>query len=125
MVKMSAARVKPQKSSKQENIQKTKKRNKSVAKKLRKQRLGFIATISFFIIISVLLAKSWDNWNKIQNKNEQITQLEQDYNHRRINNEALQQKVDAPIDDEYIGDVAKDQGYRSSDEILFYLDGGE
>ena len=122
---MYASRVKPQKMSRQEIIQKTKKRNKSVAKKLKKQKLGFVATVSFVVIIALLLAKSWENWNKIQNKNEQITGLEREYNQKRINNEALQQQVDAPIDDEYIADVARGQGYRGSDEILFYLEDGE
>ena len=120
-----AASVKSAKSLKQENIRRKKKQNKSVAKKLKTQRLGFIATISFVVIISLLLAKSWENWNKIQSKNEQIAKLEQEYNQKRINNEALQQKVDAPIDDEYIADVAKGQGYRGSDEILFYFENGE
>ena len=124
---MSASRVKSSKSSKIDNTQKIKKQkqNKIAAKKLKKQKLGFIATVSFVMIISVLLAKSWDNWNKIQDKNEQITELQQQYDHWRISNEALQQKVDAPIDDEYIKDVARSQGYRDSNEILFYLNDGE
>ena len=125
---MSASGVKTSKipkTSEQVKAQKLKKQNKSVAKKLRKQRLGFIATISFVMIVSVLLAKSWDNWNKIQDKKEHIAELQQQYDHMRINNEALQQKADATIDDEYIREVAREQGYRGSDEILFYLNDGE
>lgn len=122
---MSGTRVKSSQSSKFKNPQKTKIQKRNVAKKVRKQKLGFVAKVAFVMIILVLFAKSWDNWNKIQDRNEQITELEQEHNHRRISNDALQQKVDAPVDEEYIIDVAREQGYRGSDEILFYLNDGE
>jgi len=113
------------KSLKTRNPQKIKTQKRNAAQKVRRQKLGFIATISFVMIVSILIAKSWNNLNKIQIKDERIINLEQEYNHRRINNDALQQKVDAPVDDEYIMEIVRGEGYRGSDEILFYLGDGE
>ena len=98
---------------------------RNVYKKLRKNKMGFIPMISIAIIIALLSIHLWNNWIKIGDKNEQITTLDQEYNHRKIKNDATQQKVEAPVDEEYIIDIARDNGYRRSDEIIFYLNGGE
>ena len=109
----------------QANQAKQKKQKKSVAKKLRKTRLGFIPMASCLIIIALLSVHLWNNWVMISKKNEQIEAMEQEYNHRRIKNDEKQQQADAPIDDEYIMEIARRNGYRCPDEILFYLNNGE
>jgi len=114
-----------QSKSRTKNIRKSKIQKKTAAKKIRRQRLGFIATISFVMIVTLLSANILNNRVKINMKDERINELEQEYNHRRINNDALQQKVEAPADDEYIMEIVRGEGYRGSDEILFYLNNGE
>ncbi|MCL1858826.1 MAG: septum formation initiator family protein [Oscillospiraceae bacterium] len=96
-------------------------KKRSVARKMRKNKLGAIPMITLAIIIALLSVHLWNNKIAIDKKNEQIAALNQEYNHRRIKNDATQQKVDAPVDEEYIIDVAKDNGYRRSDEIIFYI----
>ena len=98
---------------------------KSAAKKLRKTRLGFIPMVSLAIIITLFSIHLWNNKIKIDQKSEQIAALKDELNHRRINNEALEQKVKSSVDDEYIAEIAKDNGYRKSDEVIFYLNGGD
>ena len=110
---------------KSRNAKNKRNQKRSVAKKLRKTKLGFIPMVSIAIIIALLSIHLWNNWVAIGKKNEQIAALTQEYNHKRIKNDALQQKVDAPVDEEYIIDVARDNGYRRSDEIIFYLNDGD
>jgi len=100
-------------------------KRRNVAKKIRKNKLGFVPTITVFIIIALIAIPLWNNWTNIKKKTGEISVLTQEHNSRRIKNDALQQKVDAPVDDDYIIDVAIDNGYRKSDEILFYLNPGE
>jgi len=119
---MSASAVK---SRNEKNKRSIKNQKRSVAKKLRKTKLGLIPMISIAVIIALLSIHLWNNWITIGKKNEQIAALTQEYNHRRIRNDALQQKVDALVDEEYIADIAKDNGYRRSDEIIFYINDGE
>jgi len=107
------------------NAKNRRNQRKSVARKLKKTRLGFIPMVSIAIIIALLSIHLWNNWIKIGQKNEQIAILREEFNHRRINNEALEQRVKAVIDDEYIAEVAKDNGYRKSDEVIFYLNDGD
>ena len=103
----------------------TRKQKRNASRKVRRQRLGVIAAISFVAILSLMSVKFLDNWGRIQERKEEIIRLEQEYNHRRINNEALQQQLDTPVDEEYIIEAARKYGYRKSDEILFYLNDGE
>ena len=107
------------------NAKNRRNQRKSVARKLKKTRLGFIPMVSLAIIIALLSMHLWNNWVKIGQKNEQISMMREEFNHKRINNEALEQRVKAIIDDEYMGEVARENGYRKSDEIIFYLNGGD
>jgi len=116
---MSASAVKAR------NAKKRRSQKKSVARKLRKTKLGFIPMMSIAIIVALLSIHLWNNWIKIGQKEEQIAVLRNEFNHRRINNEALEQRIGSIIDDEYIAEVARDNGYRNSDEVLFFLNGGE
>jgi len=98
---------------------------KIAAKKARKNKIGFIAMVALIIIIIVLAVPLFNNRMKILEKNEAIIELNQEYNSRRIHNDALQQKINAPVDEEYIAEIARENGYRKSDEILFYLNDGK
>ena len=107
---------------KNEKIKKNLKNQKRTAnKKTRKTKLGLIPMITLAIIIALLSVHLWNNKIAIDKKNEQIESLTQDYNHRRIKNDATEEKVNAQVDEEYISDVARDNGYRRSDEIIFHL----
>ena len=103
------------------NKQIRRKQKKSAAKKTRQQKVGVLTMAAVVVIILALSIPILGNWSAIWEKNREIAALRQDYNSRRIQNDALQQKVDAPIDDEYIIDAARAMGYRKSDEILFYF----
>ena len=107
------------------NKKNKKNRKKNVALKLRKTKLGFIAITAIIIIISLVTVPALNNQREINKGNEKIAMLEKEYEHLRIKNDATQQKIDAPIDDDYIIEAARDNGYRSSDEMLFYLNNGD
>jgi len=111
------------KDTKNKNIRKNQKR--SIAKKLRKNKLGFIPMIAVVIIIAVLAMSLWNNWIKINKNGGEKSTLNQEYDHMRILNDALEDKVKAPVDEEYIIEIARENGFRRSDEILFYFSGGE
>ena len=114
---MSASALKSRKANNRKN------QKKAARSKLRKTKLGFIPALSLVIIIALLSIHLWNNLSAINNKDGQIAELTQEFNSRRIKNDALQQKVDAPVDEEYIIDVARDNGYRKSDEIIFHITG--
>ena len=101
--------------------QREKNRKKIIARKISSHKAGFIILLSLGLIISLTSANLWSNIEKIRDKNAQIAAMEKEYNHRRIQNDALRQKLDSPIDEEYIIEVARENGYRKSDEIMFYL----
>ena len=82
----------------------------------------FFARILFFTFIIIVLFNFAANLHKINSKKSELEVLEQEHNSQRINNEALKQKLDATVDDDYIENAVKDMGYRKSDEILFYFD---
>jgi len=103
------------------NNKNIKNRKKNVAKKLRKNKLGFIPMAAIAIIVTLLSINLWNNWITINKNKEQIAALTQERNHKRIKNDATQQKVDSVVDDEYVIDVARKNGYRNSDEIIFYF----
>ena len=115
---MTAAKVK----SKRKN---SRNRKKIIAKKISGNKMGIIILLSVGLIISLTSAHLWSNISKIRSKNDQIAAMEQEYNHRRIQNEALREKLNEPVDEEYIIEVARKNGYRKSDEIMFYLTDGE
>jgi cell division protein FtsB len=96
-------------------------KKKNIAQKMKKNKLSFIAICLIFIILALVSIRLYSNWNAIGKNREQIDSLNEEYKHRRIANEALQEKVDAPTDDAYIEDVANDNGYRNADEVMFYL----
>ena len=102
-----------------------KNQRKTVAKKIKKHKLGFIAIFSFAVIIALLSTNLWNNITNIGKKDDIIDSLTEDYNGRRIQNDALEERAKAPVDDEYIADIAKKNGLRDSDEILFYLISGD
>ena len=98
-----------------------KNRRKIIAKKIKSHKMGLIILLSLVVIVTLTSINIWNNLGKIKDRNERISEMQLDYNHKRIQNDALQQKVDAPVDDEYIADFARRNGYRKPDEIIFYL----
>jgi len=98
---------------------------KSVNQKIKKNKLGFVAILAFAVIITLLSLKLWDNVISIGKKDDTISSLAQEHNSRRIQNEAMADKAKAPVDDEYIADIAAKNGLRNSDEILFYIISGD
>lgn len=102
-----------------------KNRRKIIAKKIKSHKMGLIILLSISVIVILMSVNLLNNMGKIKNKGEQITAMENERNHRRIQNDALQQKVDDPTDDEYIIEFARRNGYRKSDEIIFYLTDGD
>ena len=111
---------------KQENNKKRNKKNqrKSVAKKMKKTKMNFMTMAVVIISVTVFAIPIWNNLGEIKRKKEHIAELKRQYEHMKIENDALKQKVDAPVDEEYIIEIAKNNGYRQSDEIIFYLNGG-
>ena len=105
--------------------QKIRKQKRNAGKKVRSHRFSMTAKIAVAVMLCVISVSILNKLGRIQEREEEITQLEQEYNHRRINNEALEQELNAPVDEEYITDSARKHGYRKSDEILFYLNDGE
>lgn len=102
-----------------------KRQKKIISKKLKKGKMGFIPMLSIAIIIALISIKILQNLDLIGKNGEYIKSLEKEYNHARIQNEALRQKADAPIDDEYISEIARENGYRDLDEDVYYLNEGE
>jgi cell division protein FtsB len=100
---------------------KERKIRKNIAMKIRRHKLGFVAVLSVCVVICVIFVNIWANIGEILSRDEKIAELQQEYNHRRIQNDALEQKVEAAVDDEYVEEIAREQGYRKSDEIIFYL----
>jgi len=96
-----------------------------VAQKMKKHKLGFIPVFSAAVIIVLLSVNLWDNLINIRKKDDTISSLSQEHKSRRIKNEAMNEKVMAEVDDEYIAEVAAENGYRNSDEIIFYLISGD
>jgi len=108
------------------NTSKNKKsQQKAANKKAKENKFGFFRTLIVCIIIIAILIPVWNNMMTIMKRNEQIEILTQEYNHRKIKNDALEQKVEDPTDEEYIADIARENGYRMSNEILFYLNPGD
>jgi len=100
-------------------------RKRAVSKKTKENKFGFVRTLIVFVIVAVILIPVWNNMISINKKDEEIVTLTQERNTRKIRNDALEQKVEDPTDDEYIADIARENGYRMGDEILFYLSPGD
>jgi len=108
------------------NIQKNKNRTVNSGKttaavKRKNTRSFFFAKILFVVFTVIILFNLVTNLHKINFKKEELELLNQEYNSKRIKNEALQQQLDAEVDAEYIINIVKQMGYRKADEILFYL----
>ena len=123
--KMPASKIKNKKAKARVKSKNAKNRKKSISQKIKSHKMGFWIMASLAVMLSLVSMNLLNNRLKIQAKDEEINALRQEYNHRRIKNDALEQKVDAPIDDEYVIEVARENGYRKSDEILFYVNSGE
>jgi len=93
-------------------------------KKAKENNLSFFYTVIIVIIVAVILIPVWNNLIVIGKRDDQIAALTQERNSRRIKNDALEEKVNDPTDDEYIADIARENGYRMSNEIIFYLNPG-
>jgi hypothetical protein len=100
---------------------KTRKERRNIKIKISKHKLGLVPVFAMFVIMIVILVNLLGNIEKILSRDEQIAGLWQEYNHRRIQNDALEQKARAEIDDEYVEQIAREQGYRKSDETIFYF----
>lgn len=115
----SSAAAKPNKA------QSKKKQKKIIAKKLKKSKLGLVPVLSIVVILVLISIKILHNLDSIGKNGEHIESLKKEFNHKRISNEALRQKVEAPVDDEYIGEIARENGYRDINEDIYYLNEGE
>ena len=111
---------------KEKNAKIKRKNQKKIAgQKAKKNKLGLISMIALIIVIAVLSMRIWSNWNKIGKKNREIADLTAKRDHLRIENDALQEKIDAPTDEDYIIDIARDNGYRKPDEIIYIFNGND
>ncbi|MCL1793763.1 MAG: hypothetical protein FWG34_07830 [Oscillospiraceae bacterium] len=115
----SAAGIKS-KNAKAKKIQKKIIRENEKKRKLKPVAMLVIATIVVLFSINIL-----HNLDAIKKNDEYIYSLEKEYNHKRINNEALRKKAETPIDDEYIREFARENGYRDIDEDMYYLNESE
>ena len=91
-------------------------------KEMKKSKGFFFARILFVTFVVIILFDFASNLHKINSAKSELGALQEQNNSDRIGNDALQQQLDAPVDDDYITNVVKGMGYRKSDEILFYLD---
>ncbi|MCL2773676.1 MAG: hypothetical protein FWD71_10030 [Oscillospiraceae bacterium] len=91
-------------------------------KEIKKSKGFLFLKIAFVTLIVIVLIDLAANLHKINSAKAELDSLQQQHNSERIANDALQQQIDAPVDDNYIANVVKGMGYRKSDEILFYLD---
>ena len=112
--------VKSQAARKNEKI-----RKKSVARKLKERRLGFVKLLAMCAIVFVTALGLLGNIEKLREKNAMIAETEKEYNRLRIQNEAMRQRLSEPYDDEYIMKIARENGYRTYDEIMFYITAGD
>jgi len=103
------------------DAKKSKNQKKTIAKKMKKGKLGFIPMVSIAVIVALFSIKIVQNLDSYGKNGDRIESLKKEYNHKRIQNEALQQKADAPIDDDYIREIAREKGYRDIDEDMFYF----
>jgi len=103
------------------DAKKTKSQKKTIAKKAKTGKLGFVPILSIGIIVAIFSIQIVNNLDLIGKNSGRIEELKQQHNHKRIKNEALRQKVDAPIDDEYIREIMREKGYRDIDEDVYYL----
>ena len=110
---------------KSKNAKNKKMQEKIIVKKIKKGKLGLIPMLMIWTIIILISLKIINNLGSIGKNSDYIDSLKKEYNHVRINNEAMQQKVEAPTDDEYMSEAAREIGYRDLDEDLYYLNEGE
>ena len=97
-------------------------KRKIIAGKIRENKSGLIIILSLGIIISLMSITFWNNIEKIRERDMRIEAMAREYNHRRIMNDAMQERLDSPINDEYIIEIARENGYRRFDEIIYYID---
>ena len=102
---------------KQKKAQKAQK--KAIAEKVQKNRFGFMGIFVLVLLITLFFNQTRINWVSIGKNNEKLNMLEETYNHERIQTEYMQQKSDAPIDDEYIREIAKTIGYEEADAMIY------
>jgi len=100
-------------------------KKKSIAKIINNQKIGFIILFSMFVIISVMALNLLEKTDKSREKDEQIDARGAEYNHIRIKNDAMQEEIDAPPDDEYIMEIARRYGYRKYEESMYYIPSGD
>jgi cell division protein FtsB len=120
-----AKKMNSSESVKSKNAKIKKKQNKIIAQKLKKSKLGLVPMLAIVVIITLISIKIFQNLDSIGKNGENIESLKKEYNHLRINNEAWKQKIDAPLDDEYIIEIAKDEGYWGFDEDVYYFNESE
>jgi len=102
-----------------------KSKKKSIAKKLKEQKVGFVIFASMFVITLVMSLTLLDNIDKNRSKDEQLAARGAEYNRLRIKNDAMQEDINAPFDDEYIMEIARRYGYRTYEEIMYYIPSGD
>lgn len=98
-----------------------KNKKKMIDKEIKRRKMGFIGLLALGVIITFILINLWNNIEKIRNRTEQTVIKEQDYKHLKTQNDANEEKLREPYDDEYIVDAVRQFGYGKFDEIKFYL----
>ena len=97
-------------------------RRKNAAQKAGRHKPGFVALIAFAVICILILAGIWECMDSIGKKNKIVEERIDEYNRLRIINENLEDKLNAPVDDEYIKDVAREDGLRMPNEHMYHID---
>ncbi|MCL2159606.1 MAG: hypothetical protein FWH48_09385 [Oscillospiraceae bacterium] len=104
---------------KQKKAQKAQKR--AIAEKLQKNKFGFMRVFVLFMLLALIFLKTWPNLISMRKNNEKLNLLKQNYNHERITTEYKKQKAEAPIDDDYIKEIAMEQDYWETDAVIYYF----
>ena len=116
-----ARNAKNARSKQSKQLDKHEKTRRNLEEKSNNYKIGALGVLAVCVILGLIFVPLFGNVDKIMGRNERIAALEREFNHKRIQNDAAEQKLNAPIDDEYAERIAREEGYKRSDEIIFYF----
>ncbi|GHV11471.1 hypothetical protein FACS1894219_02660 [Clostridia bacterium] len=81
-----------------------------------------LITIAVLSVLCVSAYLFWTNIRSAESKKDELAKYEAEYESRRIENDAKEDQVNRPVDDEYIKDLAEDELHLfDNDAQLFYF----
>ena len=90
--------------------------------RVEKKRFGYIAKLLVIIFVLFSIGSVFRNLDSIHSIMNEIDEYRPVETEQRLRVEELQRILASPVDDDYITRRAKELGYRSSSEILFFSD---